>query len=300
MDFLEQEYRDLVTLSLQYLNQEFLSQDSIPCDESSAIFFSQEFLKTQIKEKENKEQHLIQEIKLTPNNLPNFGKSQDKLSTSSQQSNTENSKASELIGVRQNKVQPHPVFPSPSNTVTTPTEEPLLSSFKLEVLSPCTVDSFNDIKAIVNQVYPNLTIQETIPSDALARQISSHWKYKAQIPDIVILSLNTEGPVHDFFNNLTQAINLYLAPAKTVHAMKWEKNNTWQQLFSAQQLRHVLIQQQLFDLLPNLKKSCHSNEHGDLFFKDKPLTFLPDFTLYFEEPSLKASLWDTLSNLISS
>lgn len=159
--------------------------------------------------------------------------------------------------------------------------------------------SFCEIKKMVLEIAPNLSISDVIPSDAKATQISNAWKIKRHAAEISILSFGENPQQILFLKNLATALDILSLPTKVILATDIEKENRWEDFFLQATLRLVIACDYSIWSLPNLikyyKEIPSTQQH---FLHNTPLFMLPDISLYFKDPLLKKSLWAALKTKI--
>lgn len=158
----------------------------------------------------------------------------------------------------------------------------------------------NSLKETIQQIAPHIRLLEDLPCDAEAKMLASEWKEQEFIHEITLLSFTDNEKERLFLNHLTIAINSCLKPARMIDGRRLEKENKWNLLLDNSKLRYVIAPPVVFSSFPSLMtfyKELPATE--ERLLGDKPLFLLSPITSYFQNPSLKISLWQTLSTLLS-
>lgn len=163
-------------------------------------------------------------------------------------------------------------------------------SIRLEPMEGARLVDFSDLKAIIGERYPGLKIMEDIPDDAKAKQ-----KPKVQNLQVAVIYLSCQ-PLHQaFLANLTQAIDICLAPATLVNAAKVENEQGWISFLNASTLKIILFAQQDLVQLPDLAKNYTQGNQPNWGYLGKiPCFHLRDIALILKEPVQKQLVWSLL------
>lgn len=138
-------------------------------------------------------------------------------------------------------------------------------------------------------------ILEDIPDDKKAKKLSSYWKIKKDVANIVVLHTKESPKNLIFLKNLTFAIDKYFKKAKLLSIIELEKNNTWDQFLSQDELKLILICDHSIWSFKTLMKHYREIPIKREYFLDKvPLFMLPDISIYLKEPLLKRVLWSSI------
>lgn len=154
---------------------------------------------------------------------------------------------------------------------------------------------FSSIRKLMQKIDPNFPILDQIPNDQIAKKIANRWKTKNQAAPFSILSAFETKEQRRFLESIAVALDIYFSPSKLIDAEKIEKENQWESFLSTQGLEMILISDAALWQLPHLKAFYKENpSQGTRFLQKVPLFLLPDISLYFKDPRLKRSLWNSL------
>ena len=193
-------------------------------------------------------------------------------------------------------------FPTPSQEKTPPpmTEEHK-PTFSLEPLTKPKQDEMEALKALLSKVAPNLPLALKIPDDAKAKKIANLWKEHLNTAEVIFLSYGQTGQELKFLQNLTQAVNTLLVPAKLIDATRFEKENKWQLFFSTFSLKLIVAPDRHVWTKTNLSSFYRENPASHLHFLEKtPLLLLAPISHYLKNPLLKKQLWKSIVSHLSS
>ena len=147
------------------------------------------------------------------------------------------------------------------------------------------------------KVFPELTVCEAIPSDAIALKLKKGWLLEQQIPPVVILSFHDHEDQLTFLKNVAQAISLRLAPARVLSGSLLEKENQWEKVLNSPGLQLIIASDYGLYLQPALMNFYSEvSQQGKHFLNKIPLLLLSDLSLYLKEPKLKSLLWRAICN----
>ena len=196
---------------------------------------------------------------------------------------------------------PEPVIP-PSQPPAIQDKSTQTKLFSLEPLkaSPPVRDP-REFWKLCPTLFPDWALCETIPNDAIAQKNKNTWLRNQEISPVIILSFHDHEQYIAFLKNLAQAISLRLAPAQVLFAPKWEKENHWENILNAPQLRLIIASDYGLYLQPKLmhfyREIPQQSKH---FLHQTPLLLLSDLSLYLKEPQLKPLLWRAICNEFAS
>ncbi len=125
------------------------------------------------------------------------------------------------------------------------------------------------------------------PSDKSAKHIKESWRQLSIAPQIAVLIGPEQGPVRTFLQNLANAIDTLIAPARAIPAAKIDPRV----FLRAEELKFIITTDAA--LTGNLLKYLREIP-GQRFLKDKPLLLLCDPQMYLKDPMLKSALWKSV------
>lgn len=166
--------------------------------------------------------------------------------------------------------------------------------------SPIPAD-FSSLRELLQKIAPGFPILDTIPSDAVAKKISTRWKTKNQTVPISILSFQEPPAQRALLEQIAKALDVYFGPARLVQAESIEKEKQWETFLSVPELKLMIICDyslwQMGHLMQFYKEipAAATRTLGSV-----PLFLLPDLSLYLKDPLLKRSLWKALCQKLSS
>lgn len=191
--------------------------------------------------------------------------------------------------------------------ISTPKNEPLppktvqkkVALLELQPMDAPVIPDLHDLRSLVQQQSPSTAILDTIPSDTIAKQVSNQWKQQAQTPEVIILTFNESEKYLAFLHNVAKAVRLHSTPANLSSAEKIEQAKEWDKLLASQKLRLIIASDYGIYALPGLMQYYkEDSSKARCYLGNIPLLLLPDLSVYFKEPTLKASLWKAISGMI--
>lgn len=197
--------------------------------------------------------------------------------------------------------QPEPVTPEPRPPVIQDKPGKTKRDSKGLALAPLTEPavSQNDREfwKLFPNLFPELALIESIPSDSAALKIKNAWLNDQMIPPVIILSFQDEEQQIAFLKNMAQAISVRFAPARVFSATKFENENCWENILKSPGLRLVIASDYGLYLQPGLMHFYSEIlQQGKHFLNHIPLLLLSDLSLYLKEPQLKSLLWRAICN----
>lgn len=194
--------------------------------------------------------------------------------------------------------QPEPVIPPSPPPAIQGKSTHKGKEFSLEPWNPPSSSrDHRELWKVCQTLFPEWTLCEAIPSDAIAQKQKNAWQRNQDILPIILLSFHDHEQQVIFLKNIAQAISLRLAPAKVLSASQLEKENSWENLLNSSQLRLVIASDYGLYLYPKLmrfyREMPQQNRH---FLHQTPLLLLSDLSLYLREPQLKPLLWRAICN----
>lgn len=181
-----------------------------------------------------------------------------------------------------------------------PNPKPAAIQAKEEEPQPLPTD-FSSLRELLQKIAPGFPILDTIPSDAVAKKISTRWKTKNQTVPISILSFQEPPAQRALLEQIAKALDVYFGPARLVQAESIEKEKQWETFLSVPELKMMIICDyslwQMGHLMQFYKEipAAATRTLGSV-----PLFLLPDLSLYLKDPLLKRSLWKALCQKLSS
>jgi hypothetical protein len=155
-------------------------------------------------------------------------------------------------------------------------------------------DDLSDIKNTVQKIFPDLNIVNSL-DDKIAKQKAKKYKLKNIASPITILAYKENERHYRFLEKIATALDVYFYPTKVVSAYNLEKENRWNDFLSENDILLIIASDYTIFELANLRTYYKENPiKGEKYLKNRALFLLPDISLYFKEPTLKASLFKAL------
>ncbi len=185
------------------------------------------------------------------------------------------------------------------------TKTPLLGktpSPKIALEFPASVkpDSFAELHQKMRKIAPGVHFYDFPLDDKQAKSVKNAWRRHQSLPQYPILYSKELEPWGGILKNIAQAIDLYFGTSKPVKIEDFEEGGSWQDFFSLQNLKLIIIPDMaLFNtkhLITHYKEIPSSGLH---YLDNYPALLLPDLSLYYKDPMLKKSLWNILCQMIS-
>lgn len=203
------------------------------------------------------------------------------------------------VEIKRQPLPSAPVAPS-KKTEAAPPPAPT-PALHLQPMEAPLIEKGDSLRELLAKVAPNFILRETPPDDAHAQRIRNHWKEEVQAAAAVLLSFGESEKELRFYQNIAQAINQSLLPAKLVDGRRLEKEKKWDSFFASAQLKWVLLSQDQLkkgtDLLVHFRENPAT---GEKFLGRASLFLLAPPAAYFKQPELKRKLWETLCTRLSS
>ena len=171
----------------------------------------------------------------------------------------------------------------------------------LGIISEKVIDRFEDVKMHVRKVLPEIPYIQDIPTDQQAKIIAENWKYHSQISPFIILYNSKNQKEKTFLENLAKALSVYFVPTKVIFANEIEKENRWEVILDPSVLKFIIApDDQIWDL-PHMMSHYSENTAKSLVFLDEvPLFLIRNLSMYFQDPTLKSSLWKAICQKVSA
>ena len=198
MNSSKEDYKELISLTKQYLAQEFQNQDLIVSELETYNYFKEYAIRN--KSQPKKIDLKPEEIKPIPKPLVHSVVIPLKQIILTEQK-------SEIIETPIIKTIAPAEIKSEAISETPKDEPEKKRQFELEPIKAITPSDLSDIKQTVAGLFPNQIILDYIPQDAA---------------QIIIISDHPEKQVQTFLNNFSKAIDLMLAPSKIISLNKFQ------------------------------------------------------------------------------
>lgn len=173
---------------------------------------------------------------------------------------------------------------------------PLTHPVEIEVVE----DSFEDVRKKIKEVGLQIEHIEKILDDTHAEAMAHHWKYQSKICPILILFHNCSEHEKMFLKNLASALSVYFPKANALDVSEIEKEDKWDLILDPKIVTFIMApDDQIWDLPKLMKTYKEIPSQSTHTLKDIPLFLIPNLKMYFQNPSLKGSLWKALCQKIS-
>ncbi len=289
----QQQYAELLALTQLHLLQEFSPKNFLQADAQNFVFFKKQAqMQTQAQAQPLKPQSSSQIISPPP--LPLKTPATPKAAPPPPVNTLPPPTPAPIAKLEDHTPKPSKMPPIPISAPSTPKESTFLT---LEPLGKASEMDLSEIRKILEERFPSLTIIDETPSDAEAKQVNSRGVLdKAAAPEVVILYSNEPPLQQTFLANVAKAIQICLnSPAVIVSARKLENEGGWNTLLEMKTLKLIMISKDLFNSLPDLTKRYRETTQS---LDEIPVYFLSDPPLYLKDPKLKQALWEGLKQLL--
>jgi hypothetical protein len=169
------------------------------------------------------------------------------------------------------KEEPVVIVPTPQIEQPKPEEKKLAvekKPFALEPLPKAHPIDLKDIREIITEKYPRLSILDTLPEE------------KITVPAVLVIYQQASSSQLTFLKNLVKAISLSLTPATLFDIQMLQRQNLWNHFLQSPNLR----------LIVTSGKISHSTE--------TPILEMSDLSLYLTDPLQKQSLWKMIQSAL--
>lgn len=167
----------------------------------------------------------------------------------------------------------------------------------------------HEMRQLIKSVHPKLTLLEVIPDDAEARAIAMQWKYPKECvvkaSSDVLMIIFDDVPEHlTFLNNIEKAIIGLGYKVNMIIAEKIKSEKEWEVILS-DSTRIVLATHSRMQSFPDLFKYYQEIPSGEnlnskCYLNKIPVLPLYDLSRYLQEPPLKIPLWKAIKESLSS
>lgn len=166
---------------------------------------------------------------------------------------------------------------------------------------PIEKKQLSDMRQLIQKIFPDWALRETIPDDTIAKRMSRLWEETYLSAHVVIIAFGEVGPGMEFLKHVTAAVNTLLAPAQLIEGSILEKERGWDLLLSSPTLKTVVCSPWSSWKTTSLAK--HYLQNGttqEQFLGKHRLLLLEPSLIYLKHPERKRELWKTLSTHLSS
>jgi hypothetical protein len=161
--------------------------------------------------------------------------------------------------------------------------------------------NLSDMRQLIQKIFPDLSLRETIPDDALAKRMSRLWEETYLSAQVVIIAFEEVGIGMEFLKNVTSAIDKLLLPAQLIEGSMLEKEQGWDLLLSSSSLKIIICSPWSSWKTTSLAKHYLQNgATGKQFLGKHRLLFLEPSLIYLKHPDRKRELWKILNMHLSS
>jgi len=197
-------------------------------------------------------------------------------------------------------IPPAPSAPAPSPVQSgSPVQHATKGRFQLEPPSAVQPVPFEELRKIIQEKLPRVSLVDRLPDDTEARKEARRWEAPPQRPQVWILSWNDTPKQSAFLVNIEKALAVYGIHAQIGNALKFEQGDKWEELLRSSELQLVIISGPAFHQLTKLKKHYKEDTRKGVHELDgRPLLLLSDLSFYLKEPAFKPALWGTLKQLL--
>ena len=198
--------------------------------------------------------------------------------------------------------KPSPVVndPPPPKNISAPESKEKVPLFTVEAPPPAAAIDLQDLRKILNEKLPHFKFIDQIPDDAEGRRLAMGWTQAPRVKPVAILSFDEPQAHREFLANVAKAIEGLGAEVHIYEAKKVEQAKEWDALFRSSELKFVICSNSGLHSLPGLQKSHREvQKSGRHFLGECPLLLLSDIGFYLQEPSLKASLWRAIKEMVA-
>ncbi len=257
----QNEYKQLISLTKQWIKENYSFKDNIISDQLLCDFFKQSVVKKNHVQVSKKETKLLSNL-------------QDSIQTKSSVLNPTTIETTESPEIPEIKIE---------------------TSFAVESVEEIKEEVFEDVKVIFSKIFPNIEIiDETATFESIEKDLNLDFE---QYKDMEVLLIQSSLNTSDLIKNLTHAINMHLAPAFSVIGDSIDTAKVWQKLLKAcKQIKLIIIAEADLYELPYLMKLYEPPPlrtiHGVSLF------MLADLDSYALDKNLKRSLWENLKKVL--
>lgn len=170
------------------------------------------------------------------------------------------------------------------------------SVFKKEPPPPLVEGDYADIQQFLAKKFPHIALHSTPPKDDLAKAFINQWNAPLTYPRVLILTFNENAKEKLFLSNLKHALDTEFGCTTMYSGHKAERQNSWNALLANQQLMLIIAHKGKMEALDGLMK--YYREDPQPMLGKVRIYPLCDISLYIQEPTLKADLWQALSTFL--
>ncbi len=275
-----EKYRELITLTRDYLKQEHSDNERLFVTATDFLYFYDYAVK--------KKKAAI------PISAPTAPKKEEPAFKVEEppRPSLKTAPALEVIAKKQPTVTSRPPLPLPA--IDTSKSAPSSSKEDLFFIpaSPASIvkENTSELFKLIATSLPHLHLVNEPPDDSQARLIANTWQQK-RTPQVIILSFDEIQTHLEFLQNVAKAIH---GRGYSVEVIKIGKEATLDPLFE-EKLQLIIGNDSSLHTFPNLSKHYReSTKSGKHYLKEIPLLLLSDISFYLKEPSLKLSLWNAI------
>lgn len=161
------------------------------------------------------------------------------------------------------------------------------------------IDEMKDIKELLLKKYPKIIIYDTPLNDSKAKRIKNAWKDLLEIPATLLIYHQKQHK--NFLENIAKAISSVFSGAKALPLSHIQDEETLKRILENKDLKLIITPDDVIMSSKVLMKHYKElPQQKQRFLGQTPLILLPDLSLYFKDPKLKASLWRLLCHQLSS
>ena len=158
-----------------------------------------------------------------------------------------------------------------------------------------------EIQQAVQKIFPDLSLRETPPDDAIAKRMSKIWEESYLSAQVVLIAFGEVGPGMDFLKQVAGAIDRLLVPTQLIEGSSLEKERSWELLLNSPSLKTVICSPWASWKTTSLAKYYRQNgASGEQFLGERKLLLLEPSLMYLKHPDRKRELWKTLNTQLLS
>ncbi len=280
MNSAQQEFRELLSLSLSHILDHFRPEEDI-CTDSETYDFYQKFQSPPLKTTQEK---TIQPSSFSP---PAAGPAQTFVKSAPAPNNVAGSDLKKTPEVPSGTPSA-PIPITEGSRVYSKTPDPSLFTFTLDPMSVPKEYDLTKIQKEMSQIFPQLEIIDKIPEYTGPQPVQNR---ATGLPEVIFLTFSESPEEKEFLKKVADAVTARFCSAAVYSAFHIESKNKWADMFRLKGLRFIVASESGILSMPNLLAYYRRPQR---YLGGLPVLLISDPEVYLRQPELKHSLWQAI------
>jgi len=176
-------------------------------------------------------------------------------------------------------------------------EQTTIKEKKFSLIKEMDIQFFQNL---FSKIAPEISLILELPDDTEAKKVLKQYAQKNKISEIILFYENEKNEEKEFLEKLAAAISSHFSECMLKNLQDLKNGKQLEDYLDSPSLKWVVIQEKTLQTNPLLWGFYKKETEQKHQLKEKNLFLIPDIEHYLKNPSLKASLWQSLKQTFSS